>query len=872
MVDPLSKGPEAPPADPADLRTTLASSEQRRQPLLPRGAAVGRYFVLDLLGEGGMGTVYSAYDPELDRKVAIKLLKLGDETPETARARLQREAQAMARLSHENVLSVFDVGVHQQALFLAMELVEGTTLRDWLAAKKRAPREALALLLAAGEGLAAAHAAGLVHRDFKPENVLVDRTGRVRVTDFGTARVVEERPSPEPAMAAALAPFAAGPISGSVPTVAGAIVGTPAYMAPEQLAGGATDARSDQFAFCVALWEALVGERPFAGLDLQALRHAVLVAPPPAPPRSLPFHLRRALARGLSRRPEDRFASMAELLAALRRDPVARAGRAALALVAACAALGLPAYLAWQWREEETRCQRESQEARRTLFPLHRRDQLAGALARAGVDPRDQAAAGEALEGGLDLWQRSRQDGCEGARRGAPPPSEATDCLEDYALRFDATVQLLSEPGVDARAYLGAALEQLGRPDGCLRPSAQRRPAVTEERRRFFAAASQRMDVLNALGRAAQVVADAPALVRDARAAGAQAQASLIGQSLGWALWNHEGPGEAAEQVLRQAILDADEAGDDRASLTARLTLLNFFTIGAGEAQKAQPVAQQTAAWLRRLGTPEDLEQAVVPALAALESLQDHGAESLRLYRRGIEVATSNHGPDSPLVASSRNDLATELERQGRHREALAEYQQVAAALERAHFVEPTTLALAWGNMASAHMALGELARAEQALARAEAVVAPIREGTYSFALWVDLLRAALLVEQGEPARAEALYVPCLERREQLDVVTLGFALYGRAEALTALGRHAEAIPLAEESIALADRTSDRPGRGHARFALARALRGAGQDEPRAIALARQAILDLQGPEESYQRSKVETWLRQIGAAGRDAR
>ena len=201
-------------------------------PVLSRGTAVGRYLVLERSGEGAMGVVYAAYDPELDRKLALKLLRPSGEQAEAAeqrRARLQREARALARLSHPHVVTVFDVGTWGEQVFIAMEWVDGVTLRQWLAERPRDWREVLEVLLHAGEGLAAAHATGLVHRDFKPDNVLVGRDGRVRVSDFGLARPVDAQ-APSPGMA---------PARGAESLRSGALAGSPAYMAPEQRAGGA---------------------------------------------------------------------------------------------------------------------------------------------------------------------------------------------------------------------------------------------------------------------------------------------------------------------------------------------------------------------------------------------------------------------------------------------------------------------------------------------------------------------------------------------------------------------------------------------------------------------------------------------------------
>src|SRR3954447_3740640 len=177
---------------------------------LPKGATIGRYVVLSLIGRGGMGEVYAAYDPELDRKIAIKLLKTRDAAAADGRARLLREAQAIARLSHPNVVVVYDVGTFGESVFIAMEFVDGNTIGYWLEAGQDSWRDVLDVYVAAGRGLIAAHAAGLVHRDFKPENVMITKAGQVRVMDFGLAREQgSDAPSPARAQAISGGDFAA---------------------------------------------------------------------------------------------------------------------------------------------------------------------------------------------------------------------------------------------------------------------------------------------------------------------------------------------------------------------------------------------------------------------------------------------------------------------------------------------------------------------------------------------------------------------------------------------------------------------------------------------------------------------------------------
>ncbi|HEU0035024.1 MAG TPA: protein kinase [Kofleriaceae bacterium] len=315
---------------------------------LASGATVGGFQLSHVLGEGGMGVVWSAHDPVLDRTLAIKVLKRGDAP--ALRLRLLREARAMARLKHPNVLTVYEVGTEGERDFIAMELVEGGSLDDWLAHDP--PRhEVIAALVAAGRGLAAAHDAGLVHRDFKPHNVLRRKDGRVLVTDFGLARGLgdpldvptpsAEPPSTDGSLALATT-FRAGTSSrrsdsvlDSPLTRTGAVMGTPAYMAPEQYAGAPPDPRTDQFAYCVTAWQALTGTRPYTGASLDELRKSVEAGIPDVV-AALPKRIRAVLVRGLDPDPGKRWPDMHALLAAL--DDATRA-RGRWAYAAACGAV-----------------------------------------------------------------------------------------------------------------------------------------------------------------------------------------------------------------------------------------------------------------------------------------------------------------------------------------------------------------------------------------------------------------------------------------------------------------------------------------------------------------------------------------------------
>ena len=300
-----------------------------RQKLFSRRRAApvtfGRFKVLDVIGQGGMGIVYACYDDQLERKVAVKVL-LGKtfQNVDIARARLLREAQAMARLSHPNVVQVFEAGEFDDVVYLAMEYIEGRDLRTWLGVRARSWREIVAVFLQAGHGLAAAHEAGVIHRDFKPDNVLVGDDGRVRVLDFGLARPAAGDETEE-----YIADGAAHSSHKITLTKVGAYIGTPAYMSPEQHLCQPADARSDQFSFCVALYGALYGHAPFEGLTLMELSENVIegrLRPPPAG-TPVPAWVFEALRTGLATAPDDRHPSMDTLLAALTPDQVTMSRR-----------------------------------------------------------------------------------------------------------------------------------------------------------------------------------------------------------------------------------------------------------------------------------------------------------------------------------------------------------------------------------------------------------------------------------------------------------------------------------------------------------------------------------------------------------------
>src|SRR5690606_28038950 len=428
-----------PPTDDPTAPATPPLSRVEDGGITP-GTRLDKFVVLDRIGAGGMRTVFLAYDPELDRRVAIKLLHHApDEAggPEAARERLLQEAQAMARLQHPNVVTVLQTGIWSERVFLAMEYVDGDSLRGWLADPDRSWADRLTALLGAGRGLAAAHAAGLVHRDFKPDNVLVGRDGRARVTDFGLAsREGEEAPGRDPG-----APIPELPEEldddldtrlGS--TQHGALVGTPAYMAPEQLMGQPADARSDQFAFAVTVWEAFTGERPF---DLDGLRQLAITqlmserADASTPrtrrglgvtqltaPAGMPAHIHRALVTALSLDPARRFPTMEALLHQLANDPRVRRRQLAYRTAAVVLALaGVGALVVQQQTARAARCTGGTEPMAAIFGPSARARIEKAFLATEAPDAAAQTTRTfQELEAYAEAWAEMHHEACTATR------------------------------------------------------------------------------------------------------------------------------------------------------------------------------------------------------------------------------------------------------------------------------------------------------------------------------------------------------------------------------------------------------------------------------------------------------------------------
>jgi tetratricopeptide (TPR) repeat protein/predicted Ser/Thr protein kinase len=650
---------------------------------------LGHYVLLHKLGRGGMGVVYAAYDERLDRRVAIKLLRSSGRVK--AGLRLKREAQALARLSHPNVVQIHDVGDFDEQPFLVMELIEGVTLEEWRAERPRRRAEVLAVFLAAGRGLAAAHESGLVHRDFKPDNVMIRRNGQVVVMDFGLARGDERSDSPlavQLEVPAELDDSSGDSHGGSSDsggsarsseldrplTAAGAIVGTPGYMAPEQLFGGEVRDRCDQFSFCAALWEALYDKKPFRGRSIAAFARS-LQRDQLKPPESsdVPAWLRKVLERGLARDPATRWPSMNALLEALQADPSIRRRRFALAVgLFACAAAIVVGIQFAEQRELE-RLDRErtdqiaacAQEGEAIVGDWN--DDVAAEIERAFLATSHPFAesAWQHTRPWLDDyargWSSVRTQTCTETivdhTRSADSQAAVADCLDEGRLAFVSVLDVLSGlTNEDAQMVTSATLTvaRLSPPSNCTnesllrhlqRPPAELRETILELRTRLERARARSYagDHKRALAEAQAVLTEADALAWSPL----RVQAGTLIGLLQFRLGKFEDAKLASEQAVLLAA-----ASDDALEMLLAAAELATALGSLARYDEARRWALLGTALVDRLeldGTTYEAQ--VLTRLAALLSEMGAHAEALPHQQRALEIYEQVLGPTHPTIA-----------------------------------------------------------------------------------------------------------------------------------------------------------------------------------------------------------------------------
>ena len=805
---------------------------------------LGRYALTERLGGGGMGVVYRAHDPELDRDVAIKLLRerLGVGSGE-GRARMVREAQALARFSHPNVVQVFDVGTSDGRVWLAMELVEGTTLGRYLRSADRDRPEILRVFAAAGRGLAAAHAEGLVHRDFKPDNVFVGDDGRVRVGDFGLVRAASR--TSDGSASASLDPPAPpsddaiiGDLGATALTSAGFVLGTPAYMAPEQHLGRPTDARTDQFAWCIALWEALYGKRPFTGRRPSELARGKLMGPPPRPRDSdVPLALYRALARGLAPEPDDRFETMAQLLAAV--ESMTRPSRR-LAF-AAVGAVGLAAIVgAFVVRGGTDPC--DVSDISLAADDDARRAAISQAFAAtdlpyaAETDVRVQ----EALQAHADAWRSARSSACEAARRdGADTTTDARlRCLQRQRDRVDGVVTALEHADATIVGNAVVSLRGLADPATCLQDEAGAGMPMPEDpalRQAVAAVASdlERTDGLLEAGDHRDPLAQARAVLAAAEDTGFDPLLGRAEHLLARALEQAGRYDEAAEHFQRAWTLTT--AGhDDAAAVDVGISLIWFHSRSMVDETKVREWSRHTEAALARAGDDIHADGNLALARGAAATSLGHPGEALAYYAAATEAFRRDHGQMHPNVATTLNDEGSALLALGRYAEARDRHEQALRLFEGELGPEHPLVATGYDNLANALGRLGDFEGASTA--RREALRIRRRSlGPDHVEVAQSLVNlAATLESAGEYAEAERTAkeaVALLESTVGAAHVYTGAALINQASAAERQGRSLEAIETLRRAMKILEATlpAEHPYLAFALATLGAAQRGAGQ-------------------------------------------
>ncbi len=843
-----------------------AGHERGDEIVLEPGGTIGRYVAIERIGGGAMGVVYAAYDPKLDRKIAVKLLHpdppCESGTGGTA-ARLIREARALARLSHPNVVAVYDADILDDRVFIAMEFVDGTSLAEWMRARPRSWREVVDVFVHAGRGLAAAHAVGLVHRDFKPENVLVGRSvgsleertagigARVQVVDFGIAR------APGPANDSM-------PPRGSVPTDeserkdpswqrgsdrltrTGAAVGTPAYMAPEQHLGRDVDARSDQFSFCAAMHEALYGVLPFEGSSVAALAMNVTNGTMREPPArsSVPSWLRRVIVRGLATDPDARYPSMGALLRELSHDPARRRRRVAV-LGAGIFGIGL---LGWTTAFDD-RVADPCAALERHLVGVWDdtvRSEVERAFTATALPfaSRSWETVSTRLDELTTAWVAMRREACQATHVHGEQSSDLLDrrmaCLQGRLRRVSALTHLLAradaeivassidavdalpalEPCADAQALLGAEA-----------PASGARGAALDE----ADAALAQAEALRTAGKydeAEPAAADAVARARALEAGALEARALRLEAMLAFA----KGRYETSERTLFTALAVAERAAAD----PERAAILLDLGLVLGDARERYDEAdrwlQQADALLARIHAEAAQRAELDHVVGLVRTGQGRHAESIERFERALVTWRAASGDHARDLARARNALGATLDAQGRHDEALAHYEAALELLEQRVGPDHPEVAVALNNLGVSLKALGRHDEARAVYERALRLRRAALGGDHPKVAATLMNLANVLVEQRRYDEAIERFGEALAIQERAlgpDDAQVGKTLYNVGVALQLAGRPVEALVRYERALAIqrAALGPDHPELAYARAGMGLALVELGRED-----------------------------------------
>ncbi len=803
-------------ADPQALQATQMSlsapTDTRPNPEDGRPPRIGRYLIVDELGRGGMGVVYAAYDPELDRKVAIKLL-LGKGRDPDAKARMLREAQSMARLSHAHVVHVHDVGTTDEgAVFIAMEYIQGHTLGQWITASPRSLTEILSIFRQAGEGLAAAHAVELIHRDFKPDNVLLTAEGEAKISDFGLARPVAIEaaealpPAPPPDPKIAATEDTPNDNASTVLTQTGTILGTPAYMAPEQHLGQQADARSDQYSFCVTLFEALYGHRPFNGKSIGELRLRVLGGQleEPSPTAGVPRWIFPILARGLHVDPARRWPTISDLLHALDSDPQRTRRRwffgAGLAVLVSAGIFFAQHSRTAQVESAVLACtapERALDDYWRGERPKIRKAIVA--VSTPGVQ-RMATLVDDALTSFVDSWRQTQQQTCEAALRHETLTDEMLalrqTCLDRQQDRVESVIELFEDADHALLGHMNELLSTLPRPEHCtdFRTLARIGNSDTNEplgaaiealRRRLFRVQAELeagryregethikplleeatalgdreflAQVRLAYGRLATENGDLDeALVsyldslREALSIGAEHLAARIANHLTYHTGYYQGKNAEA---MRWSVVAAGlvERTGDNDLLLQHLNYLGTIQTLSGDYTTALATYDRARVISKEVGvTPHD-EAALANNRGIILTYLGRKQEAKQQHEHALALITQWYGDQHPDVALTSNSLGAVLVSEGELTRALENFERALAIQERMLTAHHPHLALTLINLASVYSELGDQERALSIAHRAQAILKAIGFDESVFNGYTELVLGDAYLRRGDP-------------------------------------------------------------------------------------------------------------------------
>jgi tetratricopeptide (TPR) repeat protein len=794
---------------------------------LTPGAQVGRYHVLGAIGRGGMGEVYAAYHPDLDRRIALKVVYAAGAGGSEHAVRLLREARAIARLSHPHVIQVYDAGIVEGGIYIAMEFVAGATLDQWLRAAPRSWREILEVFAAAGRGLVAAHTAGVVHRDFKPQNVMVGRDGSVRVTDFGLARLVRETSDDERTVSTESREEVAASLS---VTKTGAVLGTPAYMAPEQFKGAAVDERADQFSFCVALHEALYGVRPSL-MHLPTPLTAEVSTD--AAPTNAPSRLRSVVRRGLAADREHRYASMNDLLHALDRSRL-RLGPRALAVASGLAVLLL---LLGGWRftrhgggvtcavptERLATAWSGRDDARRQSI---RRAFLASGRASAEASWQGVSTV---LDAHIGQWSAMYIQSCEATHVRGEQSAEVNDlrmsCLNESLDEVRALTDVLVTADSAAVAKASTVARNLAPVSRCSDLDLLRsvvplpRDSATLQAVQKLRAALRTVRAQGDLGNYWAASTAAKTLRPEVERLGYRPLLAEVLTLIGMGLVDTEP--QRAEQILEEALLAAERVGDREtaAQAASALTFVVGYQLGrVSEGKRWARIGEAIVDGLK--GNHSRLRGWIANDLGTVLVAEGSCDKARASFQRAITLKREVLGDDHPDVAISLNCLCHALICLGRFSDAVESGDRAVAIVEKNADAEGSFAGVAYANRGRA---LGKMGRWSEAAA--------------------DLTRALAMYT------ADAATMPKV----------IAESLHGLGEVRLAQHQTPLAVSDLERALSMRERYELDPRLvAETRFALARALWEDGGDRHRARSLA---VAARDGYGKGPETAAVTVWL-----------